>query len=84
MKHFVFRKVLFTVGKDYEGNNETLKMKYVNCQWENTLHEICEVDILSFFDEIDRALQGDKETRETLFLTFAHYLMLDYKPNTIS
>lgn len=81
MKHFVFRKVLFTVGKDYEGNNETLKMKYVNCQWENTMHEICEVDILCFFDEIDRALQGDTETREQIFITFSHYLMLSFNPS---
>lgn len=83
MKHFVFRKVLFTIGRDYEGNNETSKMKYVACQWENTLHEICEVEILCYYDEIDGALQGDTETREQIFINFAHYLMLDYKSNTI-
>lgn len=83
MKHFVHRKVLFTIGKDYDGNTETLKMKYVACQWENTLHEICEVEILCYYEEIDRALQGDTETREQIFINFAHYLMLDYKPNTI-
>ena len=81
MKHYVYRKVLFTIGKDYEGNNETLKMKYVACQWENTLHEICEVEILCFFDEIDRALQGDTETREQIFTNFAHYLMLSFNPS---
>lgn len=84
MKHFVFRNVLFTVGKDYEGNNETLKMKYVNCQWENTMHEICEVEILCYFGEIDRALQGDTETREQIFVNFAHYLMLSFNPSVIS
>lgn len=84
MKHFVYRKILFTIGKDYEGNNETLKMKYVACQWVNTLHEICEVEILCYYKDIDRALQGDTETRKQIFINFAHYLMLDYKPNTIS
>lgn len=84
MTHFVYRHTLFTIGKDYEGNNETLKMKYVSCQWENNKHEICEVEILCFYDEIYRALQGDTETREQIFIIFAHYLMLDYKPNTIS
>lgn len=81
MKHFVFRTVLFTVGKDYEGNNETLKMKYVNCQWENTMHDICEVEILCFFDEIDRALQGDTEAREQIFINYAHYLILSFNPS---
>lgn len=84
MKHYVFRKVLFSVGKDYEGNNETLKLKYVSCQWENTRHDICEVEILCFCDEIDRALQGDTETREQIFITFAHYLMLSFNPSIIS
>lgn len=84
MKHFVFRNVLFTVGKDYDGNNETLKMKYVSCQWENTMHEICEVEILCYFGEIDRALQGDTETREQIFTNFAHYLMLSFNPSIIS
>lgn len=83
MKHFVHRKVLFTIGRDYEGNNESLKLKYVSCQWENTLHEICEVEILCYFDEIDKALQGEGEWREIIFMTYAHYLMLDFKPNTI-
>lgn len=81
MTHFVYRKVLFTIGKDYEGNNETLKMKYVSCQWENTMHEICEVEILCFFDEIDRALQGNSEAREQIFIIFAHYLMLSFNPS---
>lgn len=84
MKHFVHRKVLFTIGKDYEGNNETLKMKRVSCQWENTRHEICEVEILCYYDEIEEALQGDSDAREQIFINFAHYLMLDFKPNTIS
>lgn len=84
MKHFVHRKVLFTIGKDYEENNETLQLKRVSCQWENTRHEICEVEILCYFDEIDRALQGDTETREQIFFNFAHYLMLSFNPSIIS
>lgn len=84
MKHFVHRKVLFTVGKDYEGNNETLKMKRISCQWENTRHEVCEVEILCYYDEVENALDGDYNTRDQIFINFAHYLMLDFKPNTIS
>lgn len=84
MTHFVHRKVLFTIGKDYEGNNETLKMKRVSCQWENTRHEICEVEVLCFFDEIEEALQGDSEAREHIFINFAHYLMLSFNPSIIS
>lgn len=81
MTHFVHRKVLFTIGKDYSGNTDTLKMKCVTCQWENTLHEVCEVEILCFYDEVDRALQGDREAREGFFCNFAHYLMLSFNPS---
>lgn len=84
MTHFVHRSVLFTIGKDYRGNDENLKMKYVSCQWENTMHEVCEVEILCYYDEIDRALQGDREAREGFFANFAHYLMLSFNPAVIS
>lgn len=81
MTHFVHRKVLFTIGKDYSGNSDTLKLKCVSCQWENTLHEVCEVEILCFYDEVDRALAGDREAREGFFTIFAHYLMLSFNPS---
>lgn len=84
MKHFVHRKVLFTIGKDYSGNTDTLKLKHVSCQWENTLHEICEIEILCYYDEIDRALQGDREAREGFFTNLAHCLMLSFNPSIIS
>lgn len=84
MKHFVHRKVLFTIGKDYDGNTETLKMNYVNCQWQNAQNEVCEVDILVYYDEVEKALEGDYMTRENIFTNFAHYLMLSFNPSIIS
>lgn len=84
MKHFVHRKVLFTIGKDYSGNTETLKMNYVNCQWQNAQNEVCYVDILVYYDEVEKALEGDYTTRENIFTNFAHYLMLSFNPAVIS
>lgn len=84
MKHFVHRQVFFTIGKDYDGNTETLKMNYVNCQWQNTNNEVCDVDILVYADEVEKALEGDYTTRDNFFINFAHYLMLSYHPNVIS
>lgn len=84
MTHFVYRQVLFTVGKIYDGNTDTLKLNYVNCQWQNYNNEVCEVEILLEPDIIAMALEGDTHAREQFFGTFAHYLMLSFNPAVIS
>lgn len=84
MKHFVFRQVLFTIGKDCETEIETLKLNYVNCQWQNYNKEVCEVDILVSPDEFLRALEGDDSMREFIFMTFSFHLMNLYNPAVIS
>lgn len=84
MKHFVFRKVLFTIGKDWEDNTDTLKMIYVDCQWQNSRKEQCDISILVCADRIEKALEGDPVERESIFDLFAYNLMLDFKPFVIS
>lgn len=84
MKHFVYNQVLFTIGKDFESNVETLKLNYVNCQWQNYNKEVCEVDILASPDEFLRALEGDDRMREFIFTTFTFRLMNSFNPAVIS
>lgn len=84
MKHFVYRQVLFTIGKDWEENTETLKMNYINCQWQNSRHEQCDIDIIVMSSRIEKALEGDPVERESIFNLFAYNLMLDFKPFVIS
>lgn len=84
MKHFVYRQVLFTIGKDWEYNTDTLKMTYVNCQWQNSRKEQCDLIILVIADRIVKALEGDPYERECIFNNFAYNLMLSYNPAIIS
>lgn len=84
MKHFVYRQVLFTIGKDYTSKIDTLKLIYVNCQWQNYCNEVCEIDILVSPDEFAEALKGDNQMREFIFTTFTFHLMNSFKPSVIS
>ncbi len=84
MKHFVYRQVLFTIGKDYTSEIDTLKLNYVNCQWQNYTKEVCEVDILVAPDEFSAALEGDNAMREFIFTTYVHHLMNLFNPAVIS
>ena len=84
MKHFVYRQVLFTIGKDYDGNTDTLKLNYVNCQWQNRNNEVCDVDILVSPDEFAKALEGDNFMRDLIFASYAYYLMYMFNPSVIS
>lgn len=84
MKHYVFRGVLFTMGKDYDGNTNNLKLKYVNCQWQNYKNEVCEVDILVAPDEYEEALEGNNFMRDFIFTTYMHHLMNLFNPSIIS
>lgn len=84
MKHFVYRQVLFTIGKDYGSEIDTFKLNYVNCQWQNYNKEVCEVDILVSPDEFRQALEGDNAMREFIFTTFTFHLMNSFNPSIIS
>lgn len=84
MKHFVYRQVLFTIGRNYDGSTETLKLNYVNCQWQNYNNDVCDVEILVDPETIAKALEGDTDARENFFGNFAHYLMLSFNPGVIS
>lgn len=84
MKHFVYREVLFTIGKDYKSDIETLKLIYVNCQWQNYQKEVCDVDILVAPDEFIAALDGDAAMREFIFTIYVRHLMNLFNPAVIS
>lgn len=84
MRHFVYRQVLFTIGKDYDGNTDSLRLNYVNCQWQNYLKDVCEVDILVSPDEFSKALEGDNAMREFIFTTYTYHIMNMFNPAVIS
>lgn len=84
MEHFVYKQVLFTIGKDYNGNTDKIKLNYVNCQWQNFNKEVCEVDILVSPDEFFKALEGDNAMRDFIFMTYTYHLMNLFNPAIIS
>ena len=84
MKHFVYRQVLFTLGREYEAHTENLRLNYVNCQWQNYNKEVCEVEILVDPLTIEEALEGDTHKRENVFMNFSFYLMNSFNPSIIS
>lgn len=84
MKHYVFRGVLFTLGKDYHSEVTGLHLMYVNCQWQNNNNEVCDVDILVLKDYIPKAFDGDLEAREFVYGSLANYLLLSFNPSIIS
>ena len=84
MKHYVFKQVLFTLGKEYDSNTENLRLVYVNCQWQNYNRDICDVDILVSPDEYTKALEGNNIMREFIFMTYTFHLMNMFNPAVIS
>lgn len=81
MKHFVYEKVLFTIGREYEALTEGLHLNWVSCQWQNYDKEVCEVEILVEPETIEKALEGDTIAREDFFLRYTYYLMSSFKPS---
>ena len=84
MKHYVFKRVLFTLCKEYEGDTAPFKYYYVSCQWRNANKEVCDVEIIAESEAIEQAFEGNTVARVEIYSNLTYYLMLSFNPSIIS